>query len=348
MNTRLQVEHPGHRARDRPRPRRRPAPDRRRRARSASTRTPPRSTGHAVEVRLYAEDAEDGFLPATGRIEALRWPAGEGVRVDAGVIEPGARSAAGSTRCWPRSSRGARTGRPPSTGWQRALDETVVLGVVTNLRFLRWLVRQPVVLDGEARTDTLDRIWPPDDWAERTTIPDEAWARCRDRARWPTRAATTIRGRAAGGSTVRGRSASRPTASALGTRRGRRRAGPRRSLRRRPRRRHRPPRSRRPELAVPPRAAARRGRRGAGGRRAWRRPARPDPIEIVAPMPGAVLRVHAAVGPAGRGRRPGRHARGDEDGARRRRPIAGHVGRGPRPRRPTRSTRGQLLAVVEP
>ena len=39
-----------------------------------------------------------------------------------------------------------------------------------------WLVRQPVVRDGQARTDTLDRIWPPDDWAARTVIPDAAWA----------------------------------------------------------------------------------------------------------------------------------------------------------------------------
>ena len=86
------------------------------------------------------------------------------------------RSAAGSTRCSPRSSPGARTGRAALDRLQAALDETLVLGVVTNLRFLRWLVRQPVVRAGEARTDTLDRIWPPDDWAERAAIPAEAWA----------------------------------------------------------------------------------------------------------------------------------------------------------------------------
>ena len=57
-----------------------------------------------------------------------------------------------------------------------ALDDTLVLGLTTNLRFLRWLVREPVVRDGEARIDTLERIWPPDDWAERTALPDEAWA----------------------------------------------------------------------------------------------------------------------------------------------------------------------------
>ncbi len=57
----------------------------------------------------------------------------------------------------------------------KALDATVVLGLVTNLRFLRWLLRQAVVLDGQARTDVLTRIWPPDTWTEQTEIPEEAW-----------------------------------------------------------------------------------------------------------------------------------------------------------------------------
>jgi acetyl/propionyl-CoA carboxylase alpha subunit len=56
-----------------------------------------------------------------------------------------------------------------------ALDRTVILGLTTNLRFLRWLVREPAIRDGAARTDTLERIWPPDDWDRRARIPDAAW-----------------------------------------------------------------------------------------------------------------------------------------------------------------------------
>ncbi len=131
--------------------------------------------GHAIEVRLYAEDAESGFLPAIGRIEALRWPTGEGIRVDAGIDLGGDVTG----RFDPMLAKVIAWGpdRPAALGrLTRALDETVVLGLVTNLRFLRWLVRQPVVLDGQARIDTLDRIWPPDDWSARVAIPDSAWS----------------------------------------------------------------------------------------------------------------------------------------------------------------------------
>jgi acetyl/propionyl-CoA carboxylase alpha subunit len=130
--------------------------------------------GHAVEVRLYAEDAEAGFLPATGTVRRLAWPAGDGIRVDAGITE----GDAVSDRFDPMLAKIAAHGATRAEALDRlaeALDRTVVLGLVTNLRFLRWLARQPAVRRGEARIDTLDRTWPPDDWADRGAIPEGAW-----------------------------------------------------------------------------------------------------------------------------------------------------------------------------
>jgi acetyl-CoA/propionyl-CoA carboxylase biotin carboxyl carrier protein len=170
MNTRLQVEHPVTEAitgRDL-------VADQLRIAAGAPLgfrQADVRRDGHAIEVRLYAEDAEDGFLPATGRIERLRWPSGPGVRVDAGVAE----GDEVTSRFDPMLAKVIVHGPTRDAALDRliaALDETVVLGLTTNLRFLRWLVRQPAVRQGLARTDTLDRIWPPDDWAARTVPPD--------------------------------------------------------------------------------------------------------------------------------------------------------------------------------
>jgi acetyl-CoA/propionyl-CoA carboxylase biotin carboxyl carrier protein len=131
--------------------------------------------GHAVEVRLYAEDAENGFLPATGRVAALTWPSGTGIRVDAGI--------AAGTDVGPHFDPllakivAAGADRADAFGrLERALDETVVLGLVTNLRFLRWLVREPAVRRGLIRTSTLDHIWPPDDLERRAVVPDAAWS----------------------------------------------------------------------------------------------------------------------------------------------------------------------------
>ena len=119
-----------------------------------------RLRGHAIEARLYAEDPDAGFLPATGRIAALEWPAGDGIRVDAGI----ASGDEVSDRYDPLLAKLIVHGRTRPAAVQRlasALAETSVLGVRTNLRFLRWLVAQPFFRAGDTRTDTLEHVELP-------------------------------------------------------------------------------------------------------------------------------------------------------------------------------------------
>jgi excisionase family DNA binding protein len=114
-----------------------------------------RWTGHAVEARLYAEDPDAGFLPATGRVLRLRWPSG--VRVETALRE----GDLVSDRYDPLLAKLISHGSSRSDALARlraALDETLVLGVRTNLRFLRWLLDQPVMRNGEVRIDTLGNL----------------------------------------------------------------------------------------------------------------------------------------------------------------------------------------------
>ncbi len=177
MNTRLQVEHPVTElvtGRDLVADQLRIAEGRALDVGQAEVDAARGAGGHAIEVRLYAEDAEAGFLPATGRIERLAWPAGAGVRVDAGITEGDEVTG----RFDPMLAKIIAHGSSRAEALERlaaALEATTVLGLITNLRFLRWLVREPAVRDGQVRIDTLEEIWPPDDWAARTRIAELAW-----------------------------------------------------------------------------------------------------------------------------------------------------------------------------
>jgi acetyl/propionyl-CoA carboxylase alpha subunit len=114
--------------------------------------------GHAIEARLYAEDPEAGFLPATGRLALLRWPAG--VRVDAGVGE----GDEVTDRYDPMLAKLIAHGANRDEALARlrsALAATTVLGVRTNLRFLRWLAGGVALRDGEMRTDTIAALALP-------------------------------------------------------------------------------------------------------------------------------------------------------------------------------------------
>jgi acetyl/propionyl-CoA carboxylase alpha subunit len=104
--------------------------------------------GHAIEVRLYAEDPRS-FLPQAGRIERLRFPST--VRVDSGVEEGDEIGLAYD----PLLAKLIAHGRDRDDALMklaRALDETEAEGVTTNLPFLRWLVSHPTVQAAEATT----------------------------------------------------------------------------------------------------------------------------------------------------------------------------------------------------
>jgi 3-methylcrotonyl-CoA carboxylase alpha subunit len=125
--------------------------------------------GHAVEVRLYAEDPRT-FLPQAGRIETLRLP--DSVRVDAGVAEGDEIG----TSYDPMIAKLIASGPTREAALDRlaaALAETEVTGVTTNLPFLRWLVAHPALRAGETTTAFL--VEHPPLSAPPAALPDPVW-----------------------------------------------------------------------------------------------------------------------------------------------------------------------------
>jgi acetyl-CoA/propionyl-CoA carboxylase, biotin carboxylase, biotin carboxyl carrier protein len=126
--------------------------------------------GHAVEVRLYAEDPRT-FLPQAGRLERLRLPAG--VRVDSGVVEGDEIGTAYDPLIAKLIAYGET--RPDAyDALAAALRETEVVGVTTNLPFLRWLVAHPLVRAGRTTTAFLTEFPPLSEPPQRA--PDRAWS----------------------------------------------------------------------------------------------------------------------------------------------------------------------------
>src|SRR3954454_4817386 len=98
--------------------------------------------GHAVEARLYAEDPEKGFLPSTGKLWALQFPPGEGVRIDTGVAEGDAVTPFYDPMIAKVIAHGASRDEALAR-LSAALGATLVAGPKTNLGFLRALAYAP-------------------------------------------------------------------------------------------------------------------------------------------------------------------------------------------------------------
>jgi geranyl-CoA carboxylase alpha subunit len=107
--------------------------------------------GHAIEVRLYAEDPYAGFLPQTGRIAVWRPANGPGVRIDHGMKEGLAISPFYDPMIAKVIAHGA-TREEARTRLVQALRDTVVLGPTTNRHFLIRLLEHPEFAAGRATT----------------------------------------------------------------------------------------------------------------------------------------------------------------------------------------------------
>ena len=115
-----------------------------------------RLTGHAIEARIYAEDPARGFLPTGGKVLALREPDLPHVRVDSGLAENMTVSSAYD----PMLAKVIAHGPDRQTALRRldgALAGMAVLGVTTNIAFLRALLSHSDVAAGKLDTGLVER-----------------------------------------------------------------------------------------------------------------------------------------------------------------------------------------------
>lgn len=116
-----------------------------------------RLRGHAIECRIYAEDPENQYFPSPGRISSLQEPSGPGVRLDSGVYE----GWVVPTDYDPLLAKLIGYGRDRQQAiWRllRALDETFVGGIQTNLPLFRRILDDSDFRIGEIDTGYLDRL----------------------------------------------------------------------------------------------------------------------------------------------------------------------------------------------
>src|SRR6516225_6099360 len=158
-----------------------------------------RLTGWAIEARVYAEDPTRNFVPSTGRLARYRLPAGDGVRLDAGVFE----GAEISVYYDPLIAKLVASGPNRDSAIERlsvALDEFYVTGLRHNIPFLSAVAAKPRFRAGSLSTNFIADEFPkgfapPPGFVEpdRTILLAAALAHCRLRER-----ETGINGKLAG------------------------------------------------------------------------------------------------------------------------------------------------------
>lgn len=132
----------------------------------------PEPHGWALEARIYAEDAEAGFLPQAGTLDRLVLPEGPGLRIDSGVRE----GQDVTPHYDPMLMKLLAHGRDREQARRRlsaALADTHVVGVTTNVAYLRSILEGDAFRSGETYTHTLEADSAPEPPAE---VPDAVLA----------------------------------------------------------------------------------------------------------------------------------------------------------------------------
>ncbi|MGY0601052.1 MAG: acetyl-CoA carboxylase biotin carboxylase subunit [Paraglaciecola chathamensis] len=112
--------------------------------------------GHAIEVRLYAEDPRQNFMPQTGNILVWQYPEREGIRVDHGIHCGDTVSA----HYDPMLAKVIAFGPDRATAARRlasAIEDIQLVGVNTNKRFLLNVLRHPAFINAEATTAFIEQ-----------------------------------------------------------------------------------------------------------------------------------------------------------------------------------------------
>jgi len=128
--------------------------------------------GHAIECRVYAEDPAAGFLPSIGEIAHYSRPSGPGVRVDDGIESGSAVSPYYDSMLSKVITWGA-TRSEAIRKMERALRRTVVLGVTTNIDYLRAILTRPAFVAGRTSTSFLAEHMA--DWRPAEGASEDEW-----------------------------------------------------------------------------------------------------------------------------------------------------------------------------
>jgi len=118
--------------------------------------------GWAIEARIYSEDAANGFLPSTGPIAVFRPPEGPGIRLDTGIRQ-GDEARIDFDPMLAKLIVHAPDRQRAIERMSRALEDFIILGVTTNIEFLRSAITHQKFASGDTTTDFIESIWP-DGW----------------------------------------------------------------------------------------------------------------------------------------------------------------------------------------